>query len=47
MQRKLLLSAGMLSTFYLLSEKRINCCGIIGILSEKRDNIADSLSLGV
>lgn len=47
MQRKLLLSSGILSAMYLLSDQKSKCCGIIGILSDKRSNIADSLSLGV
>ena len=42
-----LLFASTLMGMYSCYQKKIECCGIIGILSSKRDNIADSLSTGV
>lgn len=35
------------ASFYLSQKKKTECCGIIGILSDKRDNIAPSLAMGV
>ena len=46
MQKSLLLSCALLGGAY-WSQKKAECCGIIGILSNKRENIADSLTLGV
>ena len=45
--KTLLASSALLGAFYLTQKKKTECCGIIGILSEKRTNIAPSLSLGV
>ena len=45
--RKTFLLSSLLCGTYLSSKKRAECCGIIGILSGKRENIADSLTLGV
>lgn len=45
--KALLTTSALLGGFYLTQKKNTECCGIIGILSEKRDNIAPSLSLGV
>jgi glutamine phosphoribosylpyrophosphate amidotransferase len=45
--KTLLASGALLGGFYLTQKKKTECCGIIGILSEKRTNIAPSLSLGV
>ena len=47
MQKSLLLASSVLGGLYLSQRSRTECCGIIGILSSKRDNISDSLSLGV
>lgn len=47
MQRALLLSGALFGGFYLTQNKKSECCGIIGILSDKRENIAPSLSMGV
>lgn len=45
--KALLTTGALLGGYYLTQKKKIQCCGIIGILSDKRDNIAPSLSLGV
>lgn len=46
--KKTLFSASVLLTSYLLTDKKKSeCCGIIGIVSKKKENIAPSLSLGV
>lgn len=42
--KTLLASGALLGGFYLTQKKKTECCGIIGILSEKRTNIAPSLS---
>lgn len=42
-----LATSALLSGYYLAKKNKVECCGIIGILSEKRNNIAPSLSLGV
>jgi hypothetical protein len=47
MLKTLLASSALIGGFYLTQKKKTDCCGIIGILSEKRNNIAPSLSLGV
>jgi hypothetical protein len=39
MQRGLVLSAGLLSALYLFKEEKVKCCGIIGIISDKKINI--------
>lgn len=43
----LLATSALLGGFYLTQKRKTECCGIIGILSDKRDNIAPSLSMGV
>lgn len=45
--KALLATSALLGGYYLTQKKKTECCGIIGILSEKRTNIAPSLSLGV
>lgn len=45
--RTLLTSGALLGGYYLTQKKNTECCGIIGILSTKRENIAPSLSMGV
>lgn len=47
MQKCLLLGSAVAGGLYLNRKSRVECCGIIGILSGKRDNIGDSLSMGV
>jgi len=47
MLQKLALGGSLISSLYFLNQKTTKCCGIIGIVSEKRDNIAETLSLGV
>ena len=47
MQKSLLIGCGLFAGSYWLQKKNTSCCGIIGILSDKRDNIADSLTMGV
>jgi len=47
MQKAILTAGAIFGGFYLSQKKRAECCGIIGILSDKRDNIAPSLSMGV
>ncbi len=45
--RALVTTGAILGGFYLTQKKKTECCGIIGILSDKRDNIAPSLTMGV
>ena len=47
MLRNILLSTAAVSAYWLSSNKKAECCGIIGIISASRDNISDSLSMGV
>lgn len=48
MIKKTLFSASVLFSSLLFSDqKKAECCGIIGIVSKKEDNIAPTLSLGV
>ena len=47
MQRSLLLGCTLFGGAYFCQKNKAECCGIIGILSGKRDNIADSLTMGV
>lgn len=47
MNKTFWLAGTLLGGMYLTQKKKNQCCGIIGILSDKTDNIAPSLSLGV
>ena len=47
MFKSILLSTAAISTLYFTNKKKAYCCGIIGIISQSRSNISDSLSLGV
>ena len=47
MQRGLFLATTLCGGLYFSNKNKAECCGIIGILSSKRDNIGDSLSMGV
>jgi len=47
MQKAILTAGAIFGGFYFSQKKRAECCGIIGILSDKRENIAPSLSMGV
>lgn len=45
--KTLLASTALLAGYYFTQKKKIECCGIIGILSDRRENITPSLTLGV
>lgn len=47
MNKTLFVASALLGGMCLTQNKKAECCGIIGILSDKRDNIAPTLSLGV
>ena len=47
MLKKALLSVGAVGTSYWLSNKKPECCGIVGVLSKKRQNVSDVLSQGI
>lgn len=46
MIKKIVCSSALLTTLY-LNKKKNECCGIIGILSDKKDNVVPSLTMGV
>jgi glucosamine--fructose-6-phosphate aminotransferase (isomerizing) len=47
MIKSLFVTGGALSAFWLSEKRKAECCGIIGILSESRSNISESLATGI
>lgn len=47
MQRITLAASALLGGYMLTKKQNADCCGIIGIVSAKRENIAEPLSMGV
>ena len=47
MNKGLWFASSLLGGLYLSQSKRTECCGIVGVLSGRRENVSSSLSMGV
>ena len=47
MKKTILATSALLTSALFLEKKKVDCCGIIGVVSKKQENVAPSLSLGV
>ena len=43
----LLATAALGAGLYLKNQKKADCCGIVGVLSKKRENVGDLLCEGI